>query len=276
MDRGLQDRLPHERSQTRLDLLGDIGGDAVYLAEHVRGQELVMVGEMPVERLAQLIWLLLHPDRRRLEARIHGRPRSDRKKRFLLSAVAPSTIARHPRKQGPSTGHSAAGLLQAGKLPTDAEATFHGAIMQLGNQVVDASDGAPFREERRPTRVCRTPGAGSGLLGEASTLRAGTANIPPRRTLGRRTGLFRARCRGRVPGCGLPIGSANLRRRSASVSCDTHAQNAGPAVTSIGYPSTVSSDRPILEGCRCFIGCKSPAIAEKYRQVLARRKWRTS
>jgi hypothetical protein len=38
-------------------------------------------------------------DRRRLRERIHGRPRSDRKKRFLLSAVAPSTITRHPRER---------------------------------------------------------------------------------------------------------------------------------------------------------------------------------
>jgi hypothetical protein len=37
----------------------------------------------------------------------------------------------------------------------------------------------------------------------------------------------------------------------------------------------ISSDRPILEGCRRFIGPKSPALAEKYRQVLPRRKWRT-
>jgi hypothetical protein len=37
-----------------------------------------------------------------------------------------------------------------------------------------------------------------------------------------------------------------------------------------------SSDRPILEGCRRFIGFKSPALAEKYRQVSPRRKWRTS
>ena len=37
--------------------LGDIGVDAVDPAEHVRGQELVRVGEMPVERSAQLIGL---------------------------------------------------------------------------------------------------------------------------------------------------------------------------------------------------------------------------
>jgi hypothetical protein len=34
---------------------GDIGDDAVDPAEHVRGQEMVMVGDMPVERSAQLI-----------------------------------------------------------------------------------------------------------------------------------------------------------------------------------------------------------------------------
>jgi len=39
---------------------GDIGVDAVDPAEHVRAQELVMVGgEMPVERSAQLISVAL-------------------------------------------------------------------------------------------------------------------------------------------------------------------------------------------------------------------------
>ena len=47
---------------------GDIGVDAVDPAEHVRAQELVMVGaEMPVERSAQPI-LLLYLDKR-------GRPK---------------------------------------------------------------------------------------------------------------------------------------------------------------------------------------------------------
>jgi hypothetical protein len=36
---------------------GDIGVDAVDPAEHVRAQELVMVGEMPVERSTQLLLL---------------------------------------------------------------------------------------------------------------------------------------------------------------------------------------------------------------------------
>jgi len=80
---------------------GDIGVDAVDPAEHVREQELVMIGEMPVERSAQLI-LLLYPGRRgRPKVRIHGRPRSDRKRRFLPSAVAPSTSTRHPREARP-------------------------------------------------------------------------------------------------------------------------------------------------------------------------------
>ena len=52
----------------------DIGVDAVDPAEHVREQEPLMVGEMPLNALAQLI-LLLYLDRRdRPEVRIHGRP----------------------------------------------------------------------------------------------------------------------------------------------------------------------------------------------------------
>src|SRR4029077_16979443 len=54
-------------------------------------------------------------DRRgRLKGRIHGRPRSDRKRSFLLSAVAPSTTPGTHTKRGPSTGDSAVGLRQAG------------------------------------------------------------------------------------------------------------------------------------------------------------------
>ena len=90
---------------------GNIGVDAVDPAEHVRAQELVMVGgEMPVERSAQLVLVLLYLDRRRLNVRIHGRPRSDRKRRFLLSAVAPSTSARHPREARPINWAQRGGL----------------------------------------------------------------------------------------------------------------------------------------------------------------------
>src|SRR5260370_37715933 len=103
---------------------GDIGVDAVDPAEHVRGQELVMAGAMPVERSAQLILLLYLGKRGRPKVRIHGRPRSDRKKRFLLSAVAPSTSARHPRKAKPINWAQRGGLASEGKLSPDAEATF--------------------------------------------------------------------------------------------------------------------------------------------------------
>ena len=72
-----------------------------------------MVGEMPVERSAQLSVAYL--DRRRLKERIHGRPRSDRKKRFLLSAVAPSTSTRHPREARPINWAQRGGLASGGE-----------------------------------------------------------------------------------------------------------------------------------------------------------------
>ena len=108
---------------------GDIGVAAVDPAEHVRAQEWVMVGAMPVKRSAQLILVLLYLDRRRLKVRIHGRPRSDRKKRFLLSAVALSTSTRHPRKARPINWAQCGGLASGREMSADAEATFHRTIM---------------------------------------------------------------------------------------------------------------------------------------------------
>jgi hypothetical protein len=144
---------------------GDFGVDAVDPAEHVRGQELVMVGgEMSVERSAELIWQLLYLHRRRLKERIHGRPRSDRKRRFLLSAVAPSTSIRHPREAKPTNWAQRGGLAsRPGNRVLTPRPHFTAPSCTLGNRVVGASDGPPFRQERRPTRICRTPGAGSGL-----------------------------------------------------------------------------------------------------------------
>jgi hypothetical protein len=119
---------------------------------------------------ARPIYLLLYLDRRRLKERIHGRPRSDRKKRFLLSAVAPSTSSRHPRKARPINWAQRGGLASGGKLSLlTPRPHFTASSRTLGHQVVGASDGAPFCRERRPTRVRRTPAAGSGLLAEAST-----------------------------------------------------------------------------------------------------------
>jgi hypothetical protein len=96
-------------------------------------------------------------DRRRLEVRIHGRPRSDRKKRFLLSAVAPSTIARHPREARPINWAQCGGLASGGEtVLLTPRPPFTAPSCTLGNQVVGASDGAPDEKERRPTHVRRT------------------------------------------------------------------------------------------------------------------------
>ena len=94
---------------------GGIGVDAVNPAEHVGEQELGDVGEMPVKRSGPTHFTVALPvlylDRRgRLKVRIHGRPRSDRKRSFLLSAVAPSTSTRHPRKARPINWAQRGGL----------------------------------------------------------------------------------------------------------------------------------------------------------------------
>src|SRR6201991_4790534 len=89
---------------------GDIGVDAFDPAQHVREQESVMVGEMPLHCSAQLILLLYLDKRGRPKVRIHGRPRSDRKRRFLLSAVAPSTSTRYPREARPTYWAQRGGL----------------------------------------------------------------------------------------------------------------------------------------------------------------------
>src|SRR6201996_6774226 len=105
---------------------------------------------------------LLYLRRRRLKVRIHGRPRSDRKRRFLLSAVAPSTSTRHPREAKPINWAQRGGLAsRPGNCVLTPRPHFTAPSCTLGNRVVGASDGAPFRQERRPTRICRIPGAGS-------------------------------------------------------------------------------------------------------------------
>ena len=129
-DPGVQDRLPPERRASICSSMsGDICVDAVDPAQHGREQESVMVGEMPVERSAQLILLLYLDKRGRPVVRIHGRPRSDRKRSFLLSAVAPSTSTRHPRKARPINWAQRGGLASGREMSPDAEATFHRAIM---------------------------------------------------------------------------------------------------------------------------------------------------
>jgi len=151
---------------------GDIGVIAVDPAEHVRGQELVMVGgEMRVERSAQLISLLLYAvgvDLKHGSTADQGRTgREDSSSRLWRLARALGTHA----KQSPSTGHSAVGLRPGREtVSCTPRPHFTAPSCTRGNRVVGASDGSPFREERRPTRICRTPGTGCGLLAEASTL----------------------------------------------------------------------------------------------------------
>src|ERR1700676_3695717 len=133
------------KGQTRLDLLVEVGryrrrGRAISASmpsirpNMCANRTWVMVGEMPVERSAQLILLLLYLcftwiNGVDLKVRIHGRPRSERKRSFLLSAVAPGTSTRHPRKARPINWAQRGGLASGGKYSADAEATFHGAIM---------------------------------------------------------------------------------------------------------------------------------------------------
>ena len=108
---------------------GDIGVDVGRSGPTWARTELVMIGEIPVERSAQLILLLYLDKRGRPKVRIHGRPRSDRKRRFLLSAVAPSTSTRHPREARPINWAQRGGLASGGEMSPDAEATFHRATM---------------------------------------------------------------------------------------------------------------------------------------------------
>ena len=78
--------------------------------QRVREQDSVMVGEMPVERPAQLNFVCFTWIGGTPRIRIHGRPRSDRKRSFLLSAVAPSTSTRHPREARPINWAQRGGL----------------------------------------------------------------------------------------------------------------------------------------------------------------------
>jgi hypothetical protein len=107
--------------------------------------------------LVGLDLLVLYPHRCRLKVRIHGRPRSDRKRRFLLSAVAFSTSTRHPREAKPIHWAQRGGLAcRPGNCVLTPRPHFTAPSCTLGNREVCASDGAAFRQERRPTRVCPT------------------------------------------------------------------------------------------------------------------------
>src|SRR6478735_3612446 len=121
-----------------------------------------MVGEMPVERSAQLILLLYLDKRGRPEVRIHGQTKVGPEEKFPpLGCGAQHEHQAPTQSEAHQLGTARWACVRAGKCLSDAEATFHRASCTLGNQVVRVSDGSPFRQERRPTRVCRTPGARS-------------------------------------------------------------------------------------------------------------------
>ena len=132
------------RASIRSSMPGDIGVDAGDPAEHGRAQELVIVGAMPVERSAQPILLLLTwtgVDLKHGSTADQGRTgRKDSSSRLWRPARALGTHA----KRGPSTGHSAVGLRQAGNSLLTPRPHFTAPSCTLGNQVVRASDGPPI------------------------------------------------------------------------------------------------------------------------------------
>jgi hypothetical protein len=115
-----------------------------------------MVGEMAVERSTQLLLLTwTGVDSRHGSTADQGRTgRKDSSSRLWRPARSLGTHA----KQSPSTGHSAVGLHQVGNSLLTPRPHFTAPSCTLGNQVVGASDGPPFRQESRPTRICETPG----------------------------------------------------------------------------------------------------------------------
>jgi hypothetical protein len=143
---------------------GDRGVDAGDPAQHLREQDFALNARpthfllLYLDKLCCFTWINGVNLRYGSTADQGRTGREDSSSRLWCPARALGTHA----KQGPSTGHSAVGLRQAGKISPDAEATFHRASCTLGNQVVAASDGPPFRQERRPTRLCRKESRGSG------------------------------------------------------------------------------------------------------------------
>src|SRR6476469_9886231 len=127
-----------------------------------------MVGEMPVEHSAQLILLLYLDKRGRPKVRIHGRPRSDRREdsssRLWRPARAPGTHA----KRGPSTGHSAVGLRQAGNALLTPRPHFTAHHARLVTRWFVLRTALLFVRSAVRLVYAELPGAGSGLLAEAS------------------------------------------------------------------------------------------------------------
>jgi len=131
-DPGVQDRFPHERGQTRLDLLADVGryrrrcGDP---AQYGREGELAMVGEMPVERSAQPI-LLLYLDNG-VDLRYGSTADQGRTEEKIppLGCGAQHEHRAPTQSEAHQLGTARWACVRRGKCLSDAEATFHCAIM---------------------------------------------------------------------------------------------------------------------------------------------------
>ena len=105
-------------------------------------------GRHSVERSTQLLFLTWSGVGLDGSAADQGRTgRKDSSSRLWCPARSLGTHA----KQSPSTGHSAVGLRQAGNSLLTPRPHFTAPSCTLGNQVVGASDGGPYRQERRPT-----------------------------------------------------------------------------------------------------------------------------
>jgi hypothetical protein len=112
-DPGVPDRLPHERGQTRLDLLADVGR---YRRRCCRSGPTWARTGLRVERSADpfccFTWIN-GVDLRYGSTADQGRTgREDSSSRLWRPARAPGTHA----KRGPSTGHGAVGLRQGGEM----------------------------------------------------------------------------------------------------------------------------------------------------------------
>ena len=130
-----------------------------------------MVGEMPVERSTQLLLLTwTGVDLKYGTTADQGRTgREDSSSRLWRPARAPDTHA----KRGPSTGHSAVGLRQAGKCLLTPRPHFIAHHARLVIRWFVLRTALHFVRSAVRLVYAELPGPGCGLLAEAKTLRAG-------------------------------------------------------------------------------------------------------
>jgi hypothetical protein len=135
--------------------------------------------------------------RRRPEVRIHDRPRSDRKRRFHLSVVAPSTSCRHPRKAKPPKWAQRGGPASGGKCLLTPRPHFTAQPCTPGNRVVRARGRVPFGSGDPPHVRMRNP---SAPLRHRSRAAFGPAQT--------------RMCRCDLEGCGIILGGGMTRAGS--------------------------------------------------------------